>query len=1031
MAISTLSSPGVEVRELDNSLRVSSTNGTTVYIPGFAAQGPTDEVNTIGSIEDFEILYGTPTTPAECYFYYTVAAVLDNSGPGTTVLVYRLAYGENEGNNVSEEYTALAYPAIPVTYDTQEYVEGSEKWWPLGSIHQSLTTKSITANTPGMEESTDEEGNVVRTEVVNSTEIDKAVTLNMFIVNPNNDSDTSMSDLTIGSIEFEKDEDGHWVGTALDSEGTPLVTEFGLDKINFTDSKFYTRATAVIKRGSEESSNTYMMAIDLDSNAVDVFADSSIEEGTTITFTFDTAQSWKTDTVELTKSFEPKAGKDITYIIGSPVTHQLSLNDYYRLLTGELFVNEKNENAWSRTPFENESSDKLADLTKLENISHAAFITLNIARNIIDDTYQGYYVGITDNYFNVADDALYSGEKGGRFNAIKSVKFTSKFDNVELNNKNGVNDYQYINQNRLGFYLDQDYTGSISRVMQVELNKFDTTTELYDDTVNIGIFRLSKSTSNTNVLSLNYNIAESYNAAFGKKRVQSVGTSTFTKSYFIESETSDSFLMSILVNPNISENIDIDTDNVLHGKVRVYGNKIKSGLDLAYKKYLAVKGDTSSAAIYTGLKSYANVVNRLGFYRSIIAKGGILETTLANTDWCPTLSLFDNSAIYGFGKFTTVKNARKVIGSVPAKLKRALKYVANDEIYPDLDIVLEAGLGTIYAYANLNNTGETAGEFTDAVAYPEIEDLRTGRNTITEDAEAVKQDYMDVQNTFMSFANSFQNGGRGDTFYIADVLRGILIKGKNTKVPQLFGSTLSNTIYAESDGINHSWTTSIYHPINHLLDTFTTSYASVYAQWFKISDGYSSDKIWIPSCGYVAALMARTDANYGPWYAAAGYNRGVIPGVLDCAINPDQPQRDDLYKICVNSIPKIGNVGYTIWGIRTMSKRASCFDQNTCRRTFLHMEKTIKRYLRYYVFEPNNAYTQIAIYNDIDPYLEGIKNRGGIYSYTLVCDDTVNTDEIVNDGEMVVRCEAAPTRTAEKIVLEMVANRKNSTVNAV
>lgn len=1006
MAISTLSSPGVEVKELDNSLRVSSTTGTTIYIPGFAAQGPTDEVNSIGSIEDFELLYGTPTTPAECYFYYTVAAVLENSGPGTNVLVYRLAYGDNEGDNIAEEYTALVYPAIPVKYLKREYLNGENKWWPVGSLY---TTQECEGKV--ISESDSEDG------TTDTKVIGEAISFNAFIINPENDTDTSKKP-EFTNIEFKYNStDKIWVGTLLKG-----ATEVGT--VHFTDAKYYTRGTCVLTATTDSS---YVMAFDFNSVLGTTISEAS--ESDTIVVTLKKKISWETDEISIADSYVPADGYDITYLIGAPVTHQLSLNDYYRLLTGELFTNSKGENAWDESPMDKDGN--LADLTKLENISHAAFITLNIARNIIDDTYQGYYIGITDNYFNIADDALYYGEKNSRFNCIQSVKFTSKFDTTERLG-HGINDYQYINQNRLGFYLDQDYTGSISRVMQVELNKFDTTSELYDDTVNIGIFRLSKSTSNTNVLSLNYNIAESYNAAFGKKRVQSVGTSTYTKSYFLESETSSSFLMSVLVNPNISENIFVDTDNILHGKVRVYGNKLISGLKLAAKKYLSTTASTSdttrSAKIYTGLKSYTNVVNRLGITKKFMEV--IDARVAATTDWLTNES-FENSSIYGFGKFTTVKNSRKIIGSVPAKLKRALKYVSNDEIYPDLDIVLEGGLGTVYAYANLNDSAETEGEFTDAVAYAPIEDLRTGRNTITEDAESVKQDYMDVQNTFMAFANSFQNGGRGDTFYIADVLRGILIKGKNTKVSQLFGSTLVNTIYAESDGISHSWTTSVYHPINHLLDSFTTSYASVYAQWFKISDAYSGDKIWVPSCGYVAALMARTDANYGPWYAAAGYNRGVVPGVLDCAINPDQPQRDDLYKICVNSIPKIGNIGYTIWGIRTMSKRASCFDQNTCRRTFLHMEKTIKRYLRYYVFEPNNAYTQVSIFNDIDPYLEGIKNRGGIYSYTLVCDDTVNTDEIVNDGEMVVRCEAAPTRTAEKIVLEMVANRKNSTVNAV
>ena len=90
---STLGSPGIEIREVDNSIRLDSSTATTIYVPGFAAQGPVDEVMSIGSIGDFELIYGVPTNAAERYFYYTVKAILDNSGNGATVLCSRMPYG--------------------------------------------------------------------------------------------------------------------------------------------------------------------------------------------------------------------------------------------------------------------------------------------------------------------------------------------------------------------------------------------------------------------------------------------------------------------------------------------------------------------------------------------------------------------------------------------------------------------------------------------------------------------------------------------------------------------------------------------------------------------------------------------------------------------------------------------------------------------------------------------------------------------------------------------------------------------------
>ena len=59
----TLNSPGIEVIEKDESARIVTNNGNTVFIPGFAAQGPVEEVNVISSIADFESI---------CSFFYTL-----------------------------------------------------------------------------------------------------------------------------------------------------------------------------------------------------------------------------------------------------------------------------------------------------------------------------------------------------------------------------------------------------------------------------------------------------------------------------------------------------------------------------------------------------------------------------------------------------------------------------------------------------------------------------------------------------------------------------------------------------------------------------------------------------------------------------------------------------------------------------------------------------------------------------------------------------------------------------------------------
>ena len=111
MAKRTINSAGVEIRERDLSLRVTQAAGTNVYITGYADQGPLDEVITVSSLSEFEQIYGTPSTPAERYFYYTVKAALNSTA---TVKVNRLPYGVGAGEGFGSAYSVLAYPVTAV-----------------------------------------------------------------------------------------------------------------------------------------------------------------------------------------------------------------------------------------------------------------------------------------------------------------------------------------------------------------------------------------------------------------------------------------------------------------------------------------------------------------------------------------------------------------------------------------------------------------------------------------------------------------------------------------------------------------------------------------------------------------------------------------------------------------------------------------------------------------------------------------------------------------------------------------------------
>jgi len=112
MPTQTILSPGVQINEIDLSLRAVVPNGTNVLVLGFAQQGPIEEVFEIPDIQTFETIYGKPNNAAERYFYYSTRGVLDGGG---RPVVSRLPYGEGTGQGSTDQaYSCLAYPAIPV-----------------------------------------------------------------------------------------------------------------------------------------------------------------------------------------------------------------------------------------------------------------------------------------------------------------------------------------------------------------------------------------------------------------------------------------------------------------------------------------------------------------------------------------------------------------------------------------------------------------------------------------------------------------------------------------------------------------------------------------------------------------------------------------------------------------------------------------------------------------------------------------------------------------------------------------------------
>ena len=112
----TIQSPGVEINEVDLSLRPVIPTGTDIFVAGYAHQGPTDEALEVTSFSEFEQVYGKPTNAAERYFYHSAKNAFNSDG---RVVAARLPYGSGGGQGFDKDYTALIYPVYAHDADAE------------------------------------------------------------------------------------------------------------------------------------------------------------------------------------------------------------------------------------------------------------------------------------------------------------------------------------------------------------------------------------------------------------------------------------------------------------------------------------------------------------------------------------------------------------------------------------------------------------------------------------------------------------------------------------------------------------------------------------------------------------------------------------------------------------------------------------------------------------------------------------------------------------------------------------------------
>ena len=200
--------------------------------------------------------------------------------------------------------------------------------------------------------------------------------------------------------------------------------------------------------------------------------------------------------------------------------------------------------------------------------------------------------------------------------------------------------------------------------------------------------------------------------------------------------------------------------------------------------------------------------------------------------------------------------------------------------------------------------------------------------------------------------------------------------------------------------------------------TYNSSYAATYAPWLQTTDADSGNLVWVPASTMIPGVYAYNDSVGEAWFAPAGLNRGGLSTVVKPERKLAQANRDTLYLSNVNPIASFPGAGTVVFGQKTLQKKASALDRVNVRILLIELKSYISQVSNNLVFEQNTIATRNAFLSQVNPYLESVQQRQGLYAFKVIMNDTNNTADVIDRNQLVGQIYLQPTKTAEFILLD-------------
>ena len=95
---------------------------------------------------------------------------------------------------------------------------------------------------------------------------------------------------------------------------------------------------------------------------------------------------------------------------------------------------------------------------------------------------------------------------------------------------------------------------------------------------------------------------------------------------------------------------------------------------------------------------------------------------------------------------------------------------------------------------------------------------------------------------------------------------------------------------------------------------------------------------------------------------------------------------------------------------------------------------TLKKFVgdvsRNLVFEQNTSVTRDQFLAQVNPYLDSVVQRQGLFAYRVVMDDSNNTPDVIDRNQLIGQIFIQPAKTVEFIVLDFTIEPTGATFGA-